>query len=71
MEKGRFEVINESKFERLSKKELQGVKGGFCISCMKRSRKIRIGGGKSKDIYYTTPYGDRVRLPGGTITFGG
>ncbi len=40
----RFEEINGSKFERLSHAEMASVKGGqFCISCMKRTRKIRIG----------------------------
>lgn len=42
----RFEVINGSKFERLSHAEMSSVKGGaadFCISCMKRERKIKIG----------------------------
>lgn len=40
----RFEEINGSKFERLSNAEMASVKGGqFCISCMKRTRKIRIG----------------------------
>lgn len=40
----RFEVINGSKFERLSYTEMAQTKGGqFCISCMKRGRAIRIG----------------------------
>lgn len=44
MKKERFSVINESKFERLSKKELQESKGGICWSCMRRTRKVQIGG---------------------------
>ena len=44
MKKDRFSVISESKFERLSKKELQESKGGICWSCMRRTRKVRIGG---------------------------
>lgn len=40
----RFEIISASKFDRLSHAEMASVKGGqFCISCMKRTRKIRIG----------------------------
>lgn len=39
MKKGRFEVINESKFERLSNKDLLQVKGGLYIRCRKRARK--------------------------------
>lgn len=45
----RFEEINGSKFERLSHAEIKSVKGGeFCLSCMERTRKIRIGW-KSKE----------------------
>jgi len=44
MKKGRFEVINESKFEKLSKRELQNSKGGICWSCMRRTRRVPIGG---------------------------
>jgi len=44
MKKDRFSVISESKFERLSKKELQESKGGICWSCMRRARKVQIGG---------------------------
>ena len=40
----RFEEINGSKFERLSHAEMETVKGGdFCISRMKRERKVKIG----------------------------
>lgn len=40
----RFEEINGSKFERLSHAEMESVKGGdFCVSCMKRERKVKIG----------------------------
>lgn len=42
----RFDVINASKFERLSNADMSSVKGGdvyICISCMKRSRKVPIG----------------------------
>ena len=40
----RFEVINGSKFERLSHAEMASVKGGrVCISCMKRDRKFKVG----------------------------
>ncbi|MCM1301244.1 MAG: hypothetical protein NC226_05945 [Bacteroides cellulosilyticus] len=47
----RFEEINGSKFERLSQAEMASVKGGqFCISCMKRTRKIRIGWKDSKEM---------------------
>lgn len=44
MKKERFEVIKESKFEKLSKKELQNSKGGICWSCMRRTRRVPIGG---------------------------
>lgn len=46
MKKDRFSVISESKFERLSKKELQESKGGICWLCMRHSgsRKTHIGG---------------------------
>jgi len=40
MKKERFSVINDSKFESLSDQDLMETKGGLCISCMKRSRKI-------------------------------
>ena len=39
----RLEEIKSSKFERLSNSEMNSVKGGFCISCMKRTRKWKIG----------------------------
>ena len=40
----RFEVINGSKFERLSHAEMASVKGSrVCISCMKRDRKFKVG----------------------------
>lgn len=40
----RFEEIKSSKFERLSQKDMASIKGGdFCISCMKRERKVKIG----------------------------
>ena len=40
----RFEVINGSKFERLSHAEMASIKGGrVCISCMKRSGKFKVG----------------------------
>ncbi len=42
MKKDRFSVINESKFERLSTKELQESKGGLCISCKRRTRNVTI-----------------------------
>ena len=46
----RFEVINCSKFERLSHAEMASVKGGeFCISCMKRDRKVMIGSNNKGD----------------------
>lgn len=46
----RFEVINGSKFERLSHAEMASVKGGeFCISCMKRDRKVMIGSNNKGD----------------------
>ncbi|MCG8484724.1 MAG: hypothetical protein MJA31_15530 [Clostridia bacterium] len=39
----RIRVLNESKFERLTKAEMTNVKGGWgCLSCKKRSRKIPI-----------------------------
>ena len=38
----RFEVINGSKFERLSYTEMAQTKGGqFCISCMKTQEELR------------------------------
>jgi hypothetical protein len=39
MKEDRFSVISESKFERLSNKDLLQVKGGLCIRCRKRARK--------------------------------
>lgn len=46
----RFEEINGSKFERLSHAEMASVKGGeFCISCMKRDRKVMIGSNNKGD----------------------
>ncbi|MGV8829118.1 MAG: hypothetical protein ACWA6U_12455 [Breznakibacter sp.] len=39
----RINVINESKFERMTHSELQSTKGGACLSCKKRERKIEIG----------------------------
>lgn len=42
MKNTRFEIVKASKFDKLSNEELQAVKGGFCISCMKRDRKIII-----------------------------
>ena len=43
-------VINGSKFERLSHAEMASVKGGeFCISCMKRDRKVMIGSNNKGD----------------------
>ena len=43
----RINVINESKFERMTPQQLQSIQGGMtgtgiCISCKKRDRKIRI-----------------------------
>ncbi len=43
----RINVINESKFERITPQQLQLILGGMtgtgiCISCKKRDRKIRI-----------------------------
>lgn len=66
MKKERFEVIQKSKFERLSKKELQGAKGGLCISCMKRSRKIKLGSSVTQQ-KVTTKYGDIVLYPSGGV----
>lgn len=35
----RFDVINASKFERLSNADMSSVKGGgICLLCMKRER---------------------------------
>ncbi|WP_171597556.1 hypothetical protein [Marinifilum caeruleilacunae] len=42
MAKNRFKVINDSKFERLSTKELQESKGGICLSCKRRTKKTQI-----------------------------
>jgi hypothetical protein len=40
MKKGRFEVIKESKFDQLSKKQMSESRGGgICIACVKRKRK--------------------------------
>ncbi len=39
----RISVLNDSKFERMTLSELQSTKGGFCISCKKRTRKVEIG----------------------------
>lgn len=38
----RMNVVMPSKFEKLTMAEMQAVKGGLCISCVKRGRKIRI-----------------------------
>lgn len=38
----RMNVVMPSKFEKLTMAEMQAVKGGLCISCKKRARKIRI-----------------------------
>jgi hypothetical protein len=42
MQQNRFKVINESKFEKLSKSDLQKAKGGICLSCMRRTRKVKV-----------------------------
>lgn len=60
MSKDRFNVIKESKFERLSNNDLESIKGGLCLSCKQRSRNFEVGGGKE---WITTPYGDRVEIP--------
>ena len=39
----RISVLNESKFERMSIEELRSTKGGFCLSCKKRTRKVELG----------------------------
>ncbi len=39
----RIKVIQETKFNRLSKEELRSTKGGFCLSCRKRDRKVELG----------------------------
>ncbi|TRX65894.1 hypothetical protein [Carboxylicivirga sp. M1479] len=39
----RINVLNESKFDRLTNDELRSTKGGLCISCKKRDRKVEIG----------------------------
>ena len=41
--KNRFEIVKNSKFETLTNRELESVKGGWCISCMKRSKGTVIG----------------------------
>ncbi|MCT4614232.1 MAG: hypothetical protein N4A49_05070 [Marinifilaceae bacterium] len=70
MEKNRFKVIQESKFEKLSNKDLEELKGGLCISCMKRDRKVKLGSSKSTQ-QLTTKYGDRIDYTsyGGTFYF--
>lgn len=53
MEKSRFEVAKTSKFESLTNKDLQSVKGGgICFSCMKQTKKwaITIGPGKPNHV---------------------
>ena len=40
--KNRFEIVKNSKFETLTHGELESVKGGLCISCKKRKRKVPI-----------------------------
>lgn len=40
--KDRFKIVKKSKFETLTPKKLELIKGGGCISCMKRTRRIRI-----------------------------
>lgn len=39
MVKNRFDVIQESKFDKLSNNDLQKIKGGLCLRCRKRARK--------------------------------
>ena len=52
----RFEEINGSKFERLSHAEMETVKGGdFCISCMKRERKVKIGSDENGTYSHSRP----------------
>ena len=48
--KNRFEIVKNSKFETLTHGELESVKGGWCISCMKRSKGTVIGRDKHKEI---------------------
>lgn len=40
----RLEKLKVSKFETMSEEEMASTKGGICISCMKRVRKVPIGG---------------------------
>ena len=41
----RFDVISESKFERMSHSDMSSVKGGgICLSCMKREKKKKKNG---------------------------
>lgn len=36
----RLEKLKVSKFENLTEDEMASTKGGLCISCMKRERKV-------------------------------
>ena len=38
----RFEIIEKSKFEKLTNKELREIKGGLCLSCLKKAKKLRV-----------------------------
>ena len=45
-----FNIIKESKFEKLQNSDLASIKGGsICISCMKRDRKVEIAIGDDSD----------------------
>ena len=47
--KNRFEIVKNSKFETLTHRELESVKGGgLCISCKKRHRTVEINIEKDK-----------------------
>ncbi len=39
----RISIIQDSKFNRISKKDMDATKGGICISCRKRERKVDLG----------------------------
>lgn len=44
----RFDIVKESKFEKMSEMEMSSTRGGqLCVSCKKRARKVEIGIGDS------------------------
>ncbi|MDD7456422.1 MAG: hypothetical protein PUK70_09305 [Bacteroidales bacterium] len=53
----RFNILKDSKFEKMSEQEMSSTRGGqLCVSCKKRARKVEVGIGDDN------PYDQEIKI---------